>query len=1131
MPRRPIEPKRLTVESLEARETPSAGPWTSQSFDGGNSTLPMDWARWPTAATVKLEPGLGVDSTTALIVNGGAIALRAWEKAILPPDSAVAAKFLAEGAGPLQLILRGHALDTSRPAFYGASVGSGGTVQISRTIGGITTILASVKAATWPTGRWLDVSFQPTGTQLAVVVRQMQSDQWLNGAGQWTSGATAALTVTDETIFGAGQVGISRPASRSGRLRIDDFTVRLPNASAESSFDGQPLGTQPPGWTSWNSSNESAIRIGGVGTFGNGLTSAGGSANVARIWMDEPFPSDVTVTAAILADSLIPAQVIARGRNLDGLQPTYYAASVIRGTEVTLIRVVDGAVSELATLQSATYLSGTWLDVSLTTQGDHIQARVRRRDTGEWLNRFGLWQPQAAAAIDVIDSAIRGIGFCGVGRAASYSGTINFDDFRITAASGDVTSPSLSVRSPLRRPAVGKIVDGSMRFVAIAVDSGGIDRVDFLVDGELIGRRPSAPYQLEVDSRNLSNGKHVLFARAWDLAGNVAVKEKAFVVDNPPVVRPAIPVHYPHIRVAALAYDGNPMSATEAELLRRSVDLVVPNSRYLGAINTVAPATPQLIYANFSNLYQDPLTDWLTYAEQHGFDREAAFYHVTEPTSFTGDSPSSQAVSWFWNVAKTSVTGSVDGYTTAAHLGDDAGIVFGEAGSAIIVGYPDRFREINLRTLRDGSAAWSAQLDCPTAVDANGQPTAWKALSIVADSTNGLRGSGQVAFDPPLDWLPAVVAGSSARLFYVRMRTATGTVANAPIAATILGRDFVNAGGRASGTIPAFDARADGDHDGYLSDAEFARRRPGFDARFFYESRLFYPNYGQMRFTTNPSGRGVVEWSVGRAQQRLKSNPLTDGLFADNSNGRPPTNRAVLRESTDTYASDFGSLLGAINRAIAPRWLFANTAGGGTDADRVVRQVPGTIEEFALRPLAHTWTQFQDLASTVSRRLALANPAGYLILDSLSNGGSPTDARTRMAALAEYYLLADPQATMFMAWGGEEPASSWARHWWDAIAFDVGKPLGGMSEFAAGPDPSNGALTYRVFQRHYGNALVLYKPLAYAAGNGAGTTADSSATVHQLSGDYRLLNADGTLGPITTQVRLRNGEGAVLVPV
>jgi hypothetical protein len=234
-------------------------------------------------------------------------------------------------------------------------------------------------------------------------------------------------------------------------------------------------------------------------------------------------------------------------------------------------------------------------------------------------------------------------------------------------------------------------------------------------------------------------------------------------------------------------------------------------------------------------------------------------------------------------------------------------------------------------------------------------------------------------------------------------------------------------------------------------------------------------------------------------------------------------------ESTDTYSSDYGILLGAVNRAIAPRWVLANTSGGGVDAERVARRVPGTVEEFALRPLAHNWSQFLDLNAQVARRMQLTDPPGYLVLDSLSKGGSPTDPRTQIAALADYYLLADPDSTLFMTWGGEEPASAWSRHWFDAIAFDVGRPRSAVREFATGNDPANPALGYRVFARDYANALVLYKPLSYAAGLGTGTTADNTATTHGLNGNFRQLLADGTLGPVVSTVSLRNGEGAVLI--
>ena len=68
-----------------------------------------------------------------------------------------------------------------------------------------------------------------------------------------------------------------------------------------------------------------------------------------------------------------------------------------------------------------------------------------------------------------------------------------------------------------------------------------------------------------------------------------------------------------------------------------------------------------------------------------------------------------------------------------------------------------------------------------------------------------------------------------------------------------------------------------------------------------------------------------------------------------------------------------------------------------------------------------------------------------------------------------------------------------------------------------------------MFARDYGSGMVLYKPLSYAQGKGSGTTADATATVHPLGGSYRVVNADGTLGPVVTSVTLRNGEGVVLI--
>ena len=169
------------------------------------------------------------------------------------------------------------------------------------------------------------------------------------------------------------------------------------------------------------------------------------------------------------------------------------------------------------------------------------------------------------------------------------------------------------------------------------------------------------------------------------------------------------------------------------------------------------------------------------------------------------------------------------------------------------------------------------------------------------------------------------------------------------------------------------------------------------------------------------------------------------------------------------------------------------------------------------------------MAGTVSARLgAMTGGNGYLVLDTYPAGGSPTDRRTQVAALAYYYLLADPDKTFVMFNGGYEPSTAWSRHWTDAVKYDVGKPKGTWSVFATGKDPQRTYLDYKVYQRQYDRALVLYKPLSYKKG-ATGLTADATNTVHKLNGNYRELRADGTLGSVVTYIRLRAGEGAILV--
>jgi len=1123
---------RLSVEVLEEREVPSAFLAT-ESFDQlSPPALPSGWSVWTSDGTA------GYATSSARALSGSkslastaisSTSTRFWNDSLAGADTGVRASIFTDGLVPTQLLARGSDLDSTTPNYYAVTVTRGLQIELSRVVNGVPTTLATLRSISYFSRQWVNVSLMPEGDELTVRVQRQDNGQYLNAAGKWTTGETTAIAVVDTAVHGSGHLGVGRAARYAGTVAIDDIAL-MPAANSSTvneSFNSTAVNAVPAGWKSWSNDSSgftaSAVKV----IAGKSLSSNGVSTSSSRAWAVEPLPADVEASASLYLDSLLPGQLIVRGTQLDTRTPSYYGVAVSRGLTVSLVRVVNGIETSIVSLRSNKYTSGLWIRATLTGEGDHLQARVQRLDTGEWLNQWGDWQSEPAAALDARDSSIRRAGQVGVARPVSYAGRVSFDDFTAGPNFTDVTGPTLRMTPPVTS---GRLT-GLVAIGVTASDTGGISRVEYIVDELLVAIDRTEGFNWLIDTRNFENGTHRLTVRAFDTAGNVAESSGLFAFENIEAALPAIPRHYSHIRIAALAYSGNPMGTFEKQLLQSSIDLVVPNTRYLGTIQQTAPGTPQLIYSNVSNLYLDLLTDWLSYADAHNASRELAFYHVNTPTAFTGASASSRPVNWFWNAAVGPLSGTTGFRKLTSETRDikTADVGFGSAGQALYLGYTENYREINVALSSGKKAAWSGVIEYASAVDANGNPTTWKKLSLENDTTAGFSKSGQITFDPPRDWTTAVVSGSTARLFYLRVRTLTGTTASAPVASTITGRDYVNARGSSAGTIPVFDYAADRDGDGYLNAAEYSARRPGNDARFVYESRLFYPYYGQSRFVTDPGQQEVRDWSADYHVRFLKANPLADGVFLDNSSGKNPIDEIDVIEDTATYTADYSALLATVGRAISPRWIIANTSNGGKETDYVVEQVPATLEEFAIRAMSATWSQFNDLAATIERRQNATDPSSYLVIDSLSTGGSPTSARTRTATLAYYYLIGDSQSTMLMLWGGEEPASAWSRHWFDALAYNVGQARGDYSLLATGKDPANANLIYNIYQREYDNALVLYKPLSYALGKGTGSTADNTATTHQLKGSYRVLAANGTLGPPVTTITLRNGEGAVLI--
>ncbi|HEY7154825.1 MAG TPA: Ig-like domain-containing protein [Gemmataceae bacterium] len=1196
-------------------------PAADQSFDAASvGQLPDNWSKYSSngsdvvavdAPTSPITPPSGPNALRITAVGSGDVA-RAWLNNSLPADLSVSA-YAYIAATPAQVFARGSNLNSPSPTYYAVEVWRGGGFKLVKVVGGVPTDLGpSVTSKSYIDNMWVQETLGLSGTTVEAQLYRPDTQQYMDSSGNWQSTPTWALTATDTSITGGGQAGVGRPVVPEyvDTNYFDDFTTAV--GTDAQNFDastGWPLG-----WS--QSGSQFSVVAAPNNNFlsaYNVLQSTAGSGT-SLIWDGNESLTNAEVSAGMYLPSG-GTQVIARGTYLNTSAPNYYGLSVtptVTGLVVDLVRVNNGGIpTELAKLSplstDATYFSSQWIQVTLYVDGTNVRAQIYRADTGQYLNSEDLWQSAPAYALDVNDTdpqALTGPGYGGLARP-SGSGTVYFDNFSVTPLSVENTPPAFQVEQPLGT------WTGNVTISVTPTGNFGLSKVDFYVEDIVPGSPPTilthweettGPYDWDFDTTFVPNGTHTLLVQAYDDAGNVATATTSVTVsNNTTLTTPNITRHQSNIGIVELSYADPPNGSYDSTLLQNNDDVVVDGAdnfpapggetylqEELADIHSIASNVQQLIYTNVSNIATTALTAWLDYAEENGIDPELAFYHVSAATTWTGDAGSTRPVDYFWGVYAYQ-NGAWQGDLTAnAHASPGTtSVAFGNGtsvvGDTLNVGYTDKFREIDIN-LSQARSGGSYVLEYPTAVDSNGNPTAWATLTTLSDTTNGLTTSGTITFDPPSNWVPAAVDSSqsetgTARLYYVRFRT-TAAFSTIPVASTILGYNYtgavsVNGTYQVTGTytIPAFDYAADTNHDGYLNAQEYAHRAPGMDAYFAYQGRLF-TGYGEMRFVTNPSSPAFRDWAVNQYYpQFVTNNPYANGLFVDNSEDNPAGEEGysggeghnLVLEPIDSYTVDYASLLNAISRNLpAGGWIMANIDGsystpgsngdGQSNVDPVIPKVQAYYEEKDIRALVENTKGFLGVYNQVYYRNTNDSPS-YAVLDSGSLDGSTTSEeqdQTQLTTLAAYYLLAptNPNQGALDFFGGEGTGTAWVKswspppplfnHWSPAAAYNVGTPVGPL------PDPSqipviatgqeSDQSTYTVYERAFTGSngqpvLVLYKPVSVLPNGGSSTLTDSeSATTVPLGGSYYVLQADGTLSSTAvTSISLYNGEGAILV--
>lgn len=121
--------------------------------------------------------------------------------------------------------------------------------------------------------------------------------------------------------------------------------------------------------------------------------------------------------------------------------------------------------------------------------------------------------------------------------AAGNTATSSAITVTVTGGISDTTPPTVSITFP----AHGATVAGAVDVAATATDDTGVTKVEFFIDGGLVGQgvpaQQAGPYEYSWNTTSYSTGSHTLVARAYDAAGNTATSASVTVTVDQGSVR------------------------------------------------------------------------------------------------------------------------------------------------------------------------------------------------------------------------------------------------------------------------------------------------------------------------------------------------------------------------------------------------------------------------------------------------------------------------------------------------------------------------------------------------------------------------------------------------------------------
>ena len=154
--------------------------------------------------------------------------------------------------------------------------------------------------------------------------------------------------------------------------------------------------------------------------------------------------------------------------------------------------------------------STTLLPAGMTGIGNDKASAIWFRALTTYLTSSSTYAAARTAAINSAKDLY------GAGSAAEQAVWNAFRGINVGAAwstSTDTTAPTATASE--------SGTTGTITLSATATDNVGVTKVEFYIDGALVGTDTTSPYSVTYNSASLANGTHSLVAKAYDAAGNI----------------------------------------------------------------------------------------------------------------------------------------------------------------------------------------------------------------------------------------------------------------------------------------------------------------------------------------------------------------------------------------------------------------------------------------------------------------------------------------------------------------------------------------------------------------------------------------------------------------------------------